>query len=172
MPQNHRESDVDKGCESTAPKGKSAGFPCVFFVASPKASGGFPRAADTEEVGDCGEEHERRKAHRNRSQFCIASGKSDEEGVRHVVDYKDNLADDGRQREMRNGNRHRLLLEQFGFSAVRIHAKSPFSLVNNELSRLSTGNGRKSGGEGFAVGKCQKNGQHKPKTVHKPAAVW
>ena len=90
---------VDQCDESCAPNAECGTFSCLFTVAGAETSGDQAGAADTEKVGDTRQHDEGRHGKRCGGNLVGIVHLTDEEGVRHVVDHGDDLADDGRDNE-------------------------------------------------------------------------
>ena len=112
---------VQQRREQAAPEGKGGGALGALMQAAAQRAGYDARAADTEEVRDGGEKHERRCADRDGADHRVAAGQSDEKRVRHVVDDEDGLTDDGRQGQTQYGAWDGAAFKQCAFPGILMH---------------------------------------------------
>ena len=119
------EGGITQGEQDAAPGGEGGNLPHGGGIPDAQCPGNDAGAADAEEIGNGGKEHEGGHANGCGGQLGVAAGHANEESVRHVVDDEDNLAHDGGEGQTENSLKDWAVFK--GFFFILSHGEaSPF----------------------------------------------
>ena len=115
-PQQQNRYAIDKRDRNGAPDAESGGMSGFLAVALPQTAGDQAGAAHAKQIGQRGDEDEKRQCHGGGSYFVGDAQMAHKKGIRHIVNDGDDLADDGGHGQRGNGPADRHGIKQIFFT--------------------------------------------------------